>query len=381
MLVAAHPSDLRAAAEQGLRTAFVARPAEYGPRPPAERAEPGASISRCTIWASWRTASARERPRLRRAAHRSSARERRTPAHASLRTRRARRARRRPSERARARRRLVRRACATPRCGSPRACATAGLQAGDRLAIYAENRPGFVYAYLGALRAGAIVVTVNVLYRTADLEHVLDDATPSVVCVSAAERAVRRRARRPHRGRPGRRRSVGARRIDRAAGRPARTRPGGRRDHHLHQRHHRAQQGRDAQPRQPGRDRRAARRSVALDRRRHAAADAAAVPRPRPGRRANGTLVAGGRVLLRERFDAPARRRGARGRRGDDVLRRADDVRAHPRAGRRPTCASTACGCSSRARPRCRRPCTRSSRAASACRSSSATARPSSASR
>lgn len=31
MLVAAHPGDLRAAAEAGLRTAFVFRPAEYGP--------------------------------------------------------------------------------------------------------------------------------------------------------------------------------------------------------------------------------------------------------------------------------------------------------------------------------------------------------------
>jgi malonyl-CoA/methylmalonyl-CoA synthetase len=61
----------------------------------------------------------------------------------------------------------------------------AGLKPGDRLAIYAENRPGFVYAYLGGLRAGAIVVTVNVLYRTADLTNILDDATPSVACVSA----------------------------------------------------------------------------------------------------------------------------------------------------------------------------------------------------
>ena len=32
MLVAAHESDLRAAAGNGLRTAFVSRPAEYGPR-------------------------------------------------------------------------------------------------------------------------------------------------------------------------------------------------------------------------------------------------------------------------------------------------------------------------------------------------------------
>jgi len=61
----------------------------------------------------------------------------------------------------------------------------AGLKPGDRVAVYAENRPGFVYAYLGGLRAGAIVVTVNVLYRTADLTNILDDATPSVVCVSA----------------------------------------------------------------------------------------------------------------------------------------------------------------------------------------------------
>jgi malonyl-CoA/methylmalonyl-CoA synthetase len=60
----------------------------------------------------------------------------------------------------------------------------AGVQPGDRIAIYAENRPGFVYAYLGGLRAGAVVVPVNVLYRTADLEHVLEDAEPVVVCVS-----------------------------------------------------------------------------------------------------------------------------------------------------------------------------------------------------
>jgi malonyl-CoA/methylmalonyl-CoA synthetase len=60
----------------------------------------------------------------------------------------------------------------------------AGLKPGDRLAIYSENRRGFVYAYLGGLRAGAIVVTVNVLYRTSDLEHILSDADPSVVCVS-----------------------------------------------------------------------------------------------------------------------------------------------------------------------------------------------------
>jgi malonyl-CoA/methylmalonyl-CoA synthetase len=62
------------------------------------------------------------------------------------------------------------------------------VRPGDRVAIYAENRPGFVFAYLGGLRAGAIVVPVNVLYRTADLEHVLGDAAPSLVFVSEQSR-------------------------------------------------------------------------------------------------------------------------------------------------------------------------------------------------
>jgi len=37
-----------------------------------------------------------------------------------------------------------------------------GVRPGDRVAIYAENRSGFVFAYLGGLRAGAIVVPVTV---------------------------------------------------------------------------------------------------------------------------------------------------------------------------------------------------------------------------
>ena len=38
MMVAAHTADLHAAAREGLRTAFVARPAEYGPNQPAAAA-------------------------------------------------------------------------------------------------------------------------------------------------------------------------------------------------------------------------------------------------------------------------------------------------------------------------------------------------------
>jgi len=41
MLVAAHPSDLRAARDAGLMTAYVARPLEFGPNHRPHRVEDG----------------------------------------------------------------------------------------------------------------------------------------------------------------------------------------------------------------------------------------------------------------------------------------------------------------------------------------------------
>ena len=64
----------------------------------------------------------------------------------------------------------------------------AGLRAGDRFALYCENRLAFVYAYLAGLRLGAVIVPVNVLYRAAELEHVLSDAAVSLVLTSAGTR-------------------------------------------------------------------------------------------------------------------------------------------------------------------------------------------------
>jgi len=51
-----------------------------------------------------------------------------------------------------------------------------GYTPGDRLAIYLENRLAFVDAYLGALRAGVIVVPTNPLYRDRDAVVVWEDA-------------------------------------------------------------------------------------------------------------------------------------------------------------------------------------------------------------
>ena len=59
-----------------------------------------------------------------------------------------------------------------------------GVGAGDRVALYCENRLGFVYTYLAVLRLGAIAVPANVLYRASDLAHVLADADVALVLVS-----------------------------------------------------------------------------------------------------------------------------------------------------------------------------------------------------
>ncbi|MDE2572078.1 MAG: AMP-binding protein, partial [bacterium] len=54
--------------------------------------------------------------------------------------------------------------------------AAAGFAPGDRLAIYLENRLAFIDAYLGALRAGVVVVPTNPLYRERDAVVVWEDA-------------------------------------------------------------------------------------------------------------------------------------------------------------------------------------------------------------
>jgi malonyl-CoA/methylmalonyl-CoA synthetase len=60
-----------------------------------------------------------------------------------------------------------------------------GLRRGDRISLYTENRIGFVYAYLASLRLGAISVPTNVLYRTSDLGHVLENSEAKMVVVSS----------------------------------------------------------------------------------------------------------------------------------------------------------------------------------------------------
>ncbi|MFD3516579.1 class I adenylate-forming enzyme family protein [Streptomyces sp. NPDC058657] len=62
--------------------------------------------------------------------------------------------------------------------------AAKGLRRGDRVAIMLQNSPHFVLALLGAWKAGATVVPLNPMYKSAEVGHVLKDAEVSALICS-----------------------------------------------------------------------------------------------------------------------------------------------------------------------------------------------------
>ncbi|WP_330456882.1 AMP-binding protein [Streptomyces sp. NBC_00820] len=62
-----------------------------------------------------------------------------------------------------------------------------GLERGDRVAVLLQNSPHFVLAVLGAWKAGATVVPVNPMYKSAEVAHVLRDGeVAALICSDRA---------------------------------------------------------------------------------------------------------------------------------------------------------------------------------------------------
>lgn len=65
--------------------------------------------------------------------------------------------------------------------------AARGLRPGDRVAVLLQNSPHFVLAVLAAWKAGATVVPVNPMYKSAEVAHVLRDAeVTALICTDRA---------------------------------------------------------------------------------------------------------------------------------------------------------------------------------------------------
>jgi malonyl-CoA/methylmalonyl-CoA synthetase len=61
-----------------------------------------------------------------------------------------------------------------------------GLRNGDRVALYLENSPTFLAAYLGTHLAGGTTVLVNTQYRQVELRHILGDSGARLCLTDAA---------------------------------------------------------------------------------------------------------------------------------------------------------------------------------------------------
>jgi long-chain acyl-CoA synthetase len=61
-----------------------------------------------------------------------------------------------------------------------------GVKKGDRVCIFMQNSPEFIIAYFGNLKAGAVTVPLNVMYRKHELRHMVNDSS-AVAMVTSQE--------------------------------------------------------------------------------------------------------------------------------------------------------------------------------------------------
>ncbi|MCW5773406.1 MAG: AMP-binding protein, partial [Rhodospirillaceae bacterium] len=77
-----------------------------------------------------------------------------------------------------------------------------GVEPEQRVALLLKDYPGFVYAYLGALAAGAVPVALNLRAHAADIAHILTDSRAKLLLLDrefmfSAQAALQRLERRP----------------------------------------------------------------------------------------------------------------------------------------------------------------------------------------
>src|SRR6266567_2061628 len=62
--------------------------------------------------------------------------------------------------------------------------ASLGIRKGDRVGVLVHNIPHFIYAYLGIVRAGGVMVPLNTMYVADEVSFILADAEARVVVVA-----------------------------------------------------------------------------------------------------------------------------------------------------------------------------------------------------
>ncbi|MCC5633259.1 long-chain fatty acid--CoA ligase [Nostoc sphaeroides CHAB 2801] len=62
-----------------------------------------------------------------------------------------------------------------------------GIKKGDRVALFLPNIPEFIISYLGILKIGAIIVSVNVMLKSTEVSYILKDCAVKVVITTETQ--------------------------------------------------------------------------------------------------------------------------------------------------------------------------------------------------
>jgi malonyl-CoA/methylmalonyl-CoA synthetase len=65
-----------------------------------------------------------------------------------------------------------------------------GVGVGDRVALYMANRVEFVDVFLACVRAGFVLVPINVLYREREIAHIVADSEPRLVVTTSGNQGL-----------------------------------------------------------------------------------------------------------------------------------------------------------------------------------------------
>jgi hypothetical protein len=147
-----------------------------------------------------------------------------------------------------------------------------GAAARSRIAVQTEKSVEALMLYLAVLRAGHVYLPLNTAYQASEIEYFIGNAEPAVVVCAGKNFRLGQQAGLQgrheaclHAERRPQRHAAGPRRLPCDQHTPARAhgqRPG---RHPVHQRHHRAQQGRHAHARQPAEQRAGAEGRLGLE--------------------------------------------------------------------------------------------------------------------
>ncbi len=63
-----------------------------------------------------------------------------------------------------------------------------GIRKGDRVALFLPNIPEFVISYLGILKIGAVAVSINVMFKRAEVSYIIHDCAAKAIITTESER-------------------------------------------------------------------------------------------------------------------------------------------------------------------------------------------------